>query len=128
MSKRTQNMKPFDAAEKAAIIKDYESGGYCIVDLVRKYHRGQLRINAICKGRKRQTLTKDSKRYLPVHDLQTINEALASSNKDTGVHSALFKQIFTLVKQQAPEVHRVSLDIETRQVTFETLSSHKVTL
>ena len=128
MPPKTQNMKPFDAAEKAAIIKDYESGNYYIVDLVRKYRRGQLRINAICKGHKRQTRTQDSKRHHPVHDLQTINEALASSNKDTGVHSALFKQIFALVKQQAPEVHRVSLDIETRQVTFETLSSHKVTL
>jgi len=119
MPKKSQNCKPFDAAEKAAIIKDYESGRYTLERLVHKYRRGWVRIRAVCRGLyKTKTAT----------DLQTINKALSYSNKETGIHSALFKQIFALVKQQAPDVHRVTLDVESRQITFETLTAHKVTL
>jgi len=129
----SKNRTPLRKREVNAIRKDF-ADGVAISTLVKKYKRHYYTLrdllhpinDAALPGppEKRKRKGKSAKQT----ELATVNEALSFANKGHGVHSALFKQIFALVKQQAPEVHRVSLDIETRQVTFETLSSHKVTL
>ncbi len=120
----SKNRAPLKPREVNAIRKDF-GNGVAISQLVKKYNRHYYTLRKLLDQKASQPVAK--RRAAPA-SLDAVNEALSYSHKMHGEHSALFKQIISLIKQHAPEVHRVTVDVENRQATFETLTAHKVTL
>jgi len=121
----SKNRGPITKQELRAIKKDFAEG-VGLGALVKKYHREFYSLRALLGGPPRPSKKRKTRQSAP--SLDKVNEALSYSDKGHGAHSALFKQIFALLKERAPEIHRVTLDVENRQAEFNTVTSHKVTL